>query len=62
MIYEQRRDSYLAHVRSCKDCVSSYSGRRKFFLDDAGFRMAERYSTVSQFCAVARELLDRIVP
>jgi hypothetical protein len=62
MTYEQRRDSYLAHVRSCKVCVSSYSGRRKFFLDDAGFRTAERYPTVSQFCAVAREMIDRILP
>ena len=62
MTYIEHRDSYLAHVRSCKDCVSTYSGRRKFFLDDAGYRTAERYPTVSQFCSVARELLDRIVP
>ena len=61
MSYEQRRDSYFAHVRSCKDCVSSYSGT-KFFLTDLGNRVYERYPTVSQFCAVARELLDRIVP
>jgi hypothetical protein len=60
MTYIEHRDSYLAHVRSCKDCVSSYSGKR-YFADELGLRV-ERYPTVSQFCAVARELLDRIVP
>ena len=60
MTYTKLRDSYLEHVHSCKGCVSSYSGKR-YFADELGLR-PERYPTVSQFCAVARELLDRIVP
>ena len=31
MSYEQRRDAYLAHIRTCQACVSSFSGDGKSY-------------------------------
>jgi len=59
--YEARRDLYLAHVQACTSCISSFTGRRKFFLDNAGNLLNQRYHTVSEFCPEARRLLDAMV-
>jgi len=60
MTYEARRDAYLLHLRSCRACVSSFTGT-KYELDNSGNRLQARYHSVSWFCDEAKRLLEAIV-
>ena len=59
MGYFEKREQYLQHIRSCKACVSTFSGKR-YFLDERG-TYKSRYATVSLICKTARVLLDAII-
>ena len=59
MTYSELRDQYLNHLKTCRRCVSSFSGQR-YFLSNDGFKVPERYATVSQYCPVAKELVSRL--
>lgn len=61
MTYEQRRDEYLTHLKSCLQCVTSHTGKTKVFLSSAGNMYKQRYHTVSMLCPAATEMLCRIV-
>jgi hypothetical protein len=58
--YEQRRDAYMAHLKACKVCVSSYSDF-KYSLDNAGNSRRRKMECVSLFCPDASRLLDEVI-
>lgn len=60
MTYEQRRDTYQAHLKACKQCVSSYAGP-KYSLDNNGNRLRRKMECVSRLCPEARRLLDEVI-
>lgn len=59
MGYFEKRDQYLDHIRGCKACVSTFSGKR-YFADERGVYKS-KFSTVSLICKTARALLDAII-
>ena len=76
MSYEHRRDAYLAHIRTCQVCVSTFNGKRyacdgvqdREFGDRFNAKLhvwrsletGKLISSVSMFCDAGRELIDAV--
>jgi hypothetical protein len=61
VMYEQRRDAYIAHWQSCLNCVKQYFiSKTDWMPDGIGGWKRVQYWTASRFCPKALALLEDI--